>query len=93
MFVIEEPAFAFDAAAVAGQRAIGADHAMAGYDDGDGIGTIGRADCPDSGRMTDPLCEPAVRRCRTAGDLAQRLPDFALKGRAAGGSGNAVNGA
>jgi hypothetical protein len=37
LFVIEEPAFAVESAAVAGELAVGADYAMAGYDNGDWV--------------------------------------------------------
>ena len=40
----QQPALALDAAAIAGERAIGADDAMAGDDDADGIVAIGMAD-------------------------------------------------
>ena len=44
LFVIEQPAFAFDAAAVAVECAVGGDHAMAWDDDRDPVFAIGEPD-------------------------------------------------
>src|SRR3954470_13846588 len=44
-FVSEQPAFPLEPTAVTGERAIRTDDAVAGNDDGDGIGAVRRADC------------------------------------------------
>ena len=90
--MVEEPAFAFDAAAVAGERAICSDDAVAGEDDGDGIGSIGGADGADGGWMADPFGELAVGGGCAAGDGAEGLPDFSLKRSAGGFDGDVVDG-
>jgi hypothetical protein len=90
--MVEEPAFAFDAAAVAGERAVGADDAVTWKDDGDGIGSIGSADGTDGGRVADLLRQFAVREGSTAGDGPESAPDFALKLRAAGFYGQVIDG-
>ena len=41
--VLEQPSLARQASAKAGERAVGADHAVAGHDDGDGVLPIGEA--------------------------------------------------
>ena len=46
LFVIEEPAFAFDAPAVAVERAVCGDDAMAWDHDRDAIPAIGQPDSP-----------------------------------------------
>ena len=51
----EQPLFAMEAAAVAGERAVGADDAMAGHDDADGIGTIRETDGADGAGTADAL--------------------------------------
>lgn len=43
-FVIEEPAFAVDAAAVAAEGAVGADDAVTRDDDGDLVFAVGESD-------------------------------------------------
>lgn len=43
-FVVEEPAFAGEASGVAGELAASSDDAVAGDDDGDGVGAICQAD-------------------------------------------------
>ena len=41
---LEQQPLAAQTAAIAGHRAVGADHAMAGDDDGDGVPMVGAAD-------------------------------------------------
>lgn len=88
----EEPALAVDAAAVAGEGAVGADDAMAGDDDADRIRAIREADGADGFGAADALGELAVGDGRAAGDLAEGEPDFALEGSAKGGDGEGVDG-
>jgi len=58
--VREEPAFAVQAAAIAGEAVVGADDAMAWQDDRDRIGTVGGADGAHGFRHTDFCGERAV---------------------------------
>jgi hypothetical protein len=90
-FVVEEPALAFDAAAVAGEGSVGSDDAMTGDDDGDGIGAVGEADRANRRGPADGGGEFAVGSGCTAGNVAQSLPDLALEGRAGGGDGEIVD--
>src|SRR5690242_19875320 len=73
-FMRQEPTLAFDAAAIAGERAVGADHAMAGHDDADGVGAVGKADGPDRLGPADAPRQLAVGERAAARDLAQRAP-------------------
>ena len=52
-FVVEEPLLAFEAAGVAGEGAVGADDAVAGDEDGDGIGGVGPGDGPQGRGAAD----------------------------------------
>ena len=90
--MVQEPALAFDATAVSSEGAVGADNAVAGENDCDGIGSIGRADRADGSGMADLLGEFAVGDGGAAGDGAEGLPDFALKGGAGGFDGEIVDG-
>ena len=56
--MLQEPAFAFEAAA--GEGAVGSDDAMAGDDDTDGINAVGQTDRADCRRAADSLGELAV---------------------------------
>lgn len=79
MLVIEEPTFAFDAAAVTGKGAVGTDDPMTGEHDGDGIGSICGSDGTDCGGMADLARELTVRSGASAGNAAQSAPDLLLK--------------
>jgi len=83
-FVLEEPAFAFEAAAVACEGAVGADDAVTGDHDTDGVGSVGEAYGADRGGATDALRELAVGRGGAGGDFAEGAPDFALEWGAGG---------
>src|ERR1700680_5041910 len=72
--VREQPALAVDAAAIAGQGAVGTDDAVAGYDDADRVGAVGEADGPHRPRPADAPRELAIGNRRAAGDVAQRAP-------------------
>src|SRR5580704_11221292 len=90
--VLEQPLFAFEAAAVAGERTVSADHAMAGHDDADGIRTVGEADGANSFRPANLFGELAVGDRRAAGNCAERAPDFLLEVGAASFHGDGVDG-
>src|SRR5438067_10810329 len=90
--VFEEPALAFDAAAVAGEGAVGADDAMTGDDNSDGIGAVGEADCPDCGWAADSIGEFAVGDGGAERNLSQSLPYLTLEGRAIGFDWEGVDG-
>ena len=69
-------------AAVAGQRGIGANHAMARNDDGNRIGAVCEADRTDRFGMPDLAGESTVAERAAGGNCAQCRPDDTLKGRA-----------
>src|SRR3546814_18725797 len=52
-FMLQHPGLACHAAAIAGQLALGADDPMAGDDDADGIGPIGKADGADGSARSE----------------------------------------
>ncbi len=91
-FVTEEPAFAFDAATVSGEGSVGADDAVAGNDDGDGVCSVSGADGADGSGAADFFGEFAVRGCGAAGNCAQGAPDLLLEGGAGGLDGKGVDG-
>ena len=88
----EQPLFAMEAAAVAGERAVGADDAMAGHDDADRVRSVGKADGADGAGTADALGKLAVADGFGRGNFAQGSPDFALEGGAGGGGGDVVDG-
>src|SRR5262249_44143519 len=80
-FVVEQPFLAFEAPAVAGERPVGADHAMTGNNDRNRVPPVGKADGARSRRLPDAARQLAVRDRFTEGNLAQLLPHFFLKCR------------
>jgi len=60
LFVIEEPAFSFESSAIASERTICADYAVAGNDDGDGVVAVGCSDGSDRRGVTDAEGQIAV---------------------------------
>src|SRR2546428_10844321 len=70
--VLEEPAFAIQAAAATCELAARADHAAAGDDDGVRIPAAGRTDCPRGSDVAQATRQPAVAHGRACGDGAQR---------------------
>ena len=64
-----------NAAAVAGELAVLADDAVAGDEDGDGIGTVGSSDGAHAGRMADVGRQCLLVRARAVGGGAQCRPD------------------
>src|SRR3954452_8908411 len=71
-------------AAVAGERAVGADHAVARHDDRDRVLAVGGADGAERGRVPDLAGDLAVGGGLPVRDLQQRIPDQALERRALG---------
>lgn len=65
---------------------------MAGYDDGDGIGSIGGADGADGGGMADLFGKFAVGDGGAAGNATDGMPDFALERGSGGLDGEIVDG-
>ena len=83
-FMGDQPAFAVEAAAIAGQGRVGADHPVAGHNDGDRVGAVGEPDGAAGGGAADALGEVAVADRRAGRDAAQFGPDLALERCAAG---------
>ena len=77
--MVQEPAFALDTAAVAGERAVGADDSMAGDDDANRIGAVGEANRPYRGGTAEACGEMSIGNSGTARNLAQGDPDLALE--------------
>lgn len=84
LLMVEEPAFALDAAAVSGERSIGSDDAVAGHNDRDRIGAVGCAYGSHGIGMADLRGELAVGGRFSAGNGAEGAPHLLLKGCAAG---------
>src|SRR4051812_20659954 len=79
--VKQEP-LALEAAAVARQASVSADHAVTRHYDGDRIEPIGEADRPGGRRRADPAGDLAIARGPARGNLAKRVPDAQLERRA-----------
>src|SRR4051794_35025456 len=79
--MLQQPFLAVDAAAVTGQRAIHADHAMAGYDDTDRVQAIGGPGRAHRLRPAAAGGELGIGPGLTRADLAQSSPDLALERR------------
>jgi len=76
----EEGLFAGEAPSVAGEAAVLADYAMAGNDDGNGIGGAGAGDRAYGFFASDGAGDLAVGTRGAPGDAAEFFPDAALKG-------------
>jgi hypothetical protein len=91
--VFEEPAFAIEAARIAGKRCVGADHAVTGHDDRNRIlrvrVTYGAA-CRE--RHADAPGQLPVRDRGAGGNAPQFFPHARLKRRTAGVDGERVDG-
>src|SRR3546814_17020174 len=72
----------WQSAAEAGQRAVGADHTMAGNDDRDRVASVRRAHRAHRLRLADAARDVAVAPGLPVGNLRQRRPDLALARRA-----------
>jgi len=81
--VREQPALALDAAAVAGETAVGADDAMARHDDPDRVVTVRESNRARCVRRTDATRQFAIRRGGAELHIEQRAPHGALKVRTA----------
>src|SRR5262249_32620354 len=88
--VLQQPALAVEAAAIAGERAVLADHAVAGHDDRDRIAAVDHADRAHRVGTADGLCELAVAPGGAGRNPAQRRPYLPLEHRAAAVDGNVV---
>src|SRR5690349_21493231 len=77
--VLEQPALARQAAAVAGQRAVRADHAMARHDDADRVAAVRQADGARTVRAADALGQLAVALGRAIRNVEQRAPHALLE--------------
>src|SRR6478609_1751167 len=73
-FMLQKPLLARQAAAIAGQRSVGADHAMAGHDDADRVLAIGEAGGAYRPGLADAPRELGVADGAAAADLAQGAP-------------------
>src|SRR5690606_30755763 len=82
--VLEQPALAEEPAAVPRERAVGADHPVAGDDDADRVRAVREPDGAGRRRLPEARGKGAVGRRRAGRDLAQRLPEAPLELRAAG---------
>ncbi len=73
--------FFFDGqtAAVSGEPAVGADDAMAGDDDGNGIGAVGQSHSARGVGVADAASEFAVGDGFTVRDFNEFAPDFLLE--------------
>ena len=78
-FMLEQPLLARQAAAVAGQRAVRADDAMAGHDDADRVLAVGQARRAHRLGLADAPRQLGVADGLAAPDLAQRPPDALLE--------------
>lgn len=58
LFVVEQPLFALQAAAVAGEAAVFADDAVAGNEDGEAVGAVGGGHGAHGGRV--PSCSASA---------------------------------
>src|SRR5690349_9482295 len=79
--VIEQPPLALEAARVTRETSVGADDAVAGDDDRDGIFVVGHTDGARRARPPDPRRELAVRGGGPDGDRAESAPHELLEGR------------
>src|SRR5512132_47164 len=83
---VEQRALVVEPPAVAGQRTVAADDAMARADDGDRVAAVGAADGTRLAGVADAAGDLAVADRLAVGDLQQRLPDALLEGAAAVGT-------
>src|SRR3954467_3096493 len=81
-FVSQQPLLTVEPAAVSGQAPVAADDAVAGDDDGHGVGPVGRPDRSHRRGFADPLRQFRIRDGGAARDAAQRRPHGLLERRA-----------
>src|SRR5271165_4571400 len=77
--VLEQPAFAVEASAIAAKAASGGDHPVARDDDRDRVLAIGGSDCPAGAGLADTPGQLGIRDGRAVRDFAQLMPDSPLK--------------
>src|SRR5918994_2772204 len=77
---LEQDALALEPAAVAGEGAVRADHAVARHDDRDRVAAVGEADGADLARVAERERERAVGGRLAIRDAEQQVPDAALEG-------------
>jgi len=82
-FVIEEAALVLDAPSIAGHRAVGAERAMAWYDDRERVRGVGMADGTCGAGTSEPAGDFAIGAGRAPWNRAQLAPCGDLKGRRA----------
>ena len=78
-FQNEQFSLDFDAASVAGEGSVGADDAMAGDDDGYGIGSVCRSHGPDGTRIPDVFGDLSIGSRLTVRDFGYGVPHGFLK--------------
>lgn len=83
-FAGEETVFPVQAAAKAAEPAVGGENAVAGDEDGDGVGPAGAADGADGPGPANGGCDLAVAFGQAGGDFQQFAPDGLLEGGGAG---------
>src|SRR4029450_5611909 len=81
-----------EATAIAGERAVLADHAMAGHDDRDRVAAVDHADRAHRIGAADCAGQLAVALRSARGNVAQGFPHLPLKRRAAAIDGDVVEG-
>src|SRR5262249_18423634 len=79
--VIEQPFLAPQTAAVAAERAISANDAVARDDDADHVRSIRATNCPTRIFIAQTLCHPRIRTRLADWNRLQDLPRAQLKGR------------
>ena len=84
LFVVEQPLFALQAAAVAGEAAVFANDAVAGNEDGEAVGAVGGGHGAHGGRVAELFGQRLIMSGSAVGDGLQHVPHPPLK-RAAGG--------
>ena len=83
LFHIQQRPLDVNTSGIAHQRAIGADHTVAGGDDGDGITVVGHANGAECLGTAYGCGQLLVGACRAIRDLAESSPDTELEGGAA----------
>src|SRR5699024_4290601 len=77
--MLQQPALALYAAAIANQISVGSNHAMAGDDDRDWILAVGTTHSTHLFSIAQHLSHLSITGCLSIGDVAKLLPDRLLK--------------
>ena len=80
LFVVEQPLFALQAAAVAGEAAVFADDAVAGNEDGEAVGTVGGGHGAHGGRVAELFGQRLIMGGFAAGRDAEQLHQRRMTG-------------